>query len=415
MFTDRTTLVAGLFVLLVGAGVLAGTAAAQSQVTLTVSVVDQDGDPVSNVDISATWNDSAGGPVNETTRANGQALVDVPAGANVTLRVHDDEYVRNVPYVVEDAESESIEVAVSESATATVNAVNTDGEPATDARVRLYRDGNYVVDRNTGDDGAITTQAIEEGEYSVIITKPGFYRNLSTVVVSDGTTTTVEIREGSVLLEATVADDHFEEPRPIRDATVRVESDDRSGGTVPTLSDGTASVSVPVNDRYDVIVTKEGYETVEQRVRVRESEKSINVTIQRTPAIVLTPDNRQVVVDANVRLTVVDEYDNPVANATVTRNGTEVGRTDADGEITATVPTAGNVTFAASSGDLTTTTNVTVFRPGKETTTGGAATTPEQTETATATETTEGFGPGFTVALTMTALLAVAVLARRRR
>ncbi|GCF13807.1 hypothetical protein Harman_17420 [Haloarcula mannanilytica] len=413
MCTDRTTLVAGLFVLLVGAGVLAGTVAAQSQVTLTVSVVDQDGDPVSNVDISATWNDSAGGPVNETTRANGQALVDVPAGANVMFRIHDDEYVRNVPYVVEDAESESIEVAVSESATATVNAVNTDGEPATDARVRLYRDGNYVVDRNTGDDGAITTQPIEEGEYSVIVTKPGFYRNLTTVAVSGETTATVEIREGSVLLEATVADDHFEEPRPIRDATVRVESDDRSGGTVPTLSDGTASVSVPVNDRYDVIVTKDGYETVERRVTIGESGKSINVTIQRTPEITLTPDNRQVVVDANVRLTVVDEYDNPVVNATVTRNGTEVGQTDADGEITATVPTAGNVTFAASSGDLTATTNVTVFRPSEETTTGGAATTPEQTETAT--ETSDGSGPGFTVGLTMTALLAVAVLARRRR
>ncbi|MDS0220152.1 Ig-like domain-containing protein [Haloarcula sp. S1AR25-5A] len=413
MFTDRTTLIAGLFVLLVGAGVLAGTVAAQSQVTLTVTVVDQDGDPLSGIDITATWDDGAGGPANETTRANGQALVDVPGGANVSLQIDDDEYVRNVPYVVEDAESEPIEVAVSESATATVNAVNTNGEPATDARVRLYRDGNYVVDRNTGDDGAITTQRIEEGEYSVIVTKPGFYRNLSTVAVSDETTATVEIREGSVLLEATVADDHFDEPRPIRDATVRVESDDRSGGTVPTLADGTASVSVPVNDRYDVIVTKEGYETVEQQVRIRESAKSINVTIQRTPEIVLTPDNRQVIVDANVRLTVVDEYDNPVANATVTRNGTEVGQTDADGEITATVPTAGNVTFAASSGDLTTTTNVTVFRPGEETTTGGAATTPEQT--ATATETTDGSGPGFTVALTMAALLAVAVLARRRR
>jgi len=413
MFTYRATLGAGLFMLLVGVGVLSGAVAAQSQVTLTVTVVDQDGDPVSNVDISATWDDSAGGPVNETTRANGQALIDVPEGANVTLRVHDDEYVRNVPYVVEDAESESIEVAVSESATATVTAVNTDGEPATNARVRLYRDGNYVVDRNTGDDGTVTTRPIEEGEYSVIITKPGFYRNLTTVAVSDETTATVEIREGSVLLEATVADDRFEEPRPIRDATVRVESDDRSGGTVPTLSDGTASVSVPVNDRYDVIVTKEGYETVERRVTIGESEKSINVTIQRTPEITLTPDNRQVVVDANVRLTVVDEYDNPVANATVTRNGTEIGRTDPDGEITATVPTAGNITFTASSGDLTTTTNVSVFRPGEETTTGGAATTPEQT--ATETETTEGFGPGFTAALTLAAVLAVAVLASRRR
>jgi PGF-CTERM protein len=400
----------GLLTLLVGAGVVAGTAAAQSQVTLTVTVVDQDGDPLSGIDISATWNDGAGGPSNETTRANGQALIDVPEGANVTLQIHDDEYVRNVPYVVEDAETESIDVAVSESATATVNAVNGDGQPAENARIRLYRDGNYVVDMNAGSDGTITTRPVEEGEYSVIVTKPGFYRNLTTVPVSGETTTTVRIREGSVLLQATVVDDHFDDPRPIRGANLQVESDNGFDGTVPTLSDGTASVSVPVNDRYDVTVTKEGYETIERRVSVAEDEKSIDVEIQRTPEITLSPDNRQVVVDANVRLTVTDEYDEPVANATVTRNGTEVGQTDADGEITATVPTAGNVTFTATSGDLTTTTNVTAFRPDGETT-NGAATTPEQT----ATETTDGSGPGFTVALTMAALLVVAVLARRRR
>jgi PGF-CTERM protein len=410
MFDHRSALTIGLLTLLVGAGVVAGTAAAQSQVTLTVTVVDQDGDPLSGIDISATWNDGAGGPSNETTRANGQALIDVPEGANVTLQIHDDEYVRNVPYVVEDAETESIDVAVSESATATVNAVNGDGQPAENARIRLYRDGNYVVDMNAGSDGTITTRPVEEGEYSVIVTKPGFYRNLTTVPVSGETTTTVRIREGSVLLQATVVDDHFDDPRPIRGANLQVESDNGFDGTVPTLSDGTASVSVPVNDRYDVTVTKEGYETVERRVSVAEDEKSIDVEIQRTPEITLSPDNRQVVVDANVRLTVTDEYDEPVANATVTRNGTEVGQTDADGEITATVPTAGNVTFTATSGDLTTTTNVTAFRPDGETT-NGAATTPEQT----ATETTDGSGPGFTVALTMAALLVVAVLARRRR
>ncbi|WP_420182189.1 carboxypeptidase regulatory-like domain-containing protein [Haloarcula sp. KBTZ06] len=412
MLDHRTVLTIVMLALLVGSGAVAGTAAAQSQVTLTITVVDQDGDPLSGIDISATWDDGAGGPSNETTRASGQALIDVPEGANVSLRIDDDEYVRNVPYVVEDAEAESIEVAVSESATATVNAVKADGQPAENARIRLYRDGNYVVDMNAGSDGTITTQPVEEGEYSVIVTKPGFYRNLTTVPVSGETTTTVRIREGSVLLQAEVVDDHFDDPRPIRGANLQVESDNGFDGTVPTLSDGTASVSVPVNDRYDVTVTKEGYETVERRVSVAEDEKSIDVDIRRTPEITLSPDNRQVVVNATVGLTVTDEYDEPVPNATVSRNGTEVGQTDADGEITATVPTAGNVTFTATAADLTTTTNVTAFRPDGETT-NGAARAPEQTQTET--ETTDGSGPGFTVALTIAALLAVTALAHRRR
>ena len=412
MFVHRAVLAIVLVTLLAGVGMVAGTATAQSQVTLTVTVVDQDGDPLSGIDISVTWNDGAGGPTNETTRASGQALIDVPEGANVTLQIDDDEYVRNVPYVVENAETESIEVAVSESATATVNAVGADGQPAENARIRLYRDGNYVVDRTASDDGTITTQPVEEGEYSVIVTKPGFYRNLTTVSVSGETAATVRISEGSVLLQASVVDEQFNDSRPIRDATVRVESDSGFDGTVPTLSDGTASVSVPVNDRYDVTVTKEGYETVERRVSVAEEQKSIDVEIRRTPEITLTPDNRQVVVDANVRFTVTDEYDEPVANATVTRNGTEVGQTDADGEVTVTAPTAGNVTFTATAGDLTTTANVTAFRPGEETT-NGAARAPEQTQTET--ETSDESGPGFTVALTIVALLVVTALARRRR
>ncbi|WP_198560197.1 carboxypeptidase regulatory-like domain-containing protein [Haloarcula sp. Atlit-47R] len=411
MRCHRTVLPAVLLALLVGAGVVAGTAAGQSQVTLTVTVVDGDGDPLSGIDISATWDGGAGGPSNETTRANGQALIDVPEGADVMLQIDDGEYVRNVPYVVEDAEAESVEIMVSEAATATVSAVTADGQPAETARIRLYRDGNYVVDRNAGSDGTITTQPVEEGEYSVIVTKPGFYRNLTTVSVSGETTATVRISEGSVLLQAEVVDDHFNDSRPIRDATVQVESDNGFDGTVPTLSDGTASVSVPVNDRYALTVTKEGYETVERRVRVAEDETSVDVEIRRTPEITLTPDNRQVIVDANVRFTVTNEYDDPVANVTVSRNGTEVGETDADGEVTATVPTAGNVTFTATAGDLTTTTNVTAFRPDEEATTGGAATTPART----ATETTDGSGPGFTVAVTIAALVAVAVLARRRR
>ncbi|MBV0902111.1 carboxypeptidase regulatory-like domain-containing protein [Haloarcula salina] len=407
MAAYRDAFVVCLVALLVGT-TASGTVAAQSQVTLTVTVVDQDGDTISDVDISARWDDGAGGPVNETTRANGQALVDVPAGANVTIQIHDDRYVRNVPVEVVDAETQAVEVDVSESATATVRAVNADGDPVENPRIRLYRDGNYVVDRNAGGDGSVTTKPVEEGEYRVIVTKPGFYRNLTSVDVSGETSATIQLREGAVLLRASVADDYFDDPRPIRDATVSISSDNGFSGTVPTLSDGTASVSVPVNDRYDVTVTKDGYETVDRTVRVDESETAIDVAIQRTPALTLTPTNRRVVVGETVRLTVVDEYGEPVANATVSQGGSEVGLTDAEGELSATVPSAGNVTFTATADDLSATANVTGVSADGD---GGAA-TPAPTQEQTPTGTTDAGGPGFTAGLAALALLAAALLAR---
>lgn len=407
----RGVLVGCLVPLLLAAGVV-GTAAAQSQVTLTVTVVDQNGSTVSNVDISATW-EGGGGPVNETTRASGQALIDVPRGANVSLRVHDDRYVRNVPYVVTDASTRAVEVPVSRAATATVTVVDADGQPTENAQVRLYRDGNYVVDTRTGADGTVTTKRVEEGTYSVIATKPGFYRNLTRVQVSGETRTTVRIEEGSVLMTVSVVDRHFEDPKPIRDATVRLESPAGFSGTVPTLSDGTASFTVPVNDRYELTITKDGYETVEKRVAVGESDTSVDTAIRRTPEIDLRADNERVVVGETVRLRVRDEYGDPVANATISRGEEEVGTTDADGELTASVTSAGNVTFTATTADLTATTTVIGVDPGED---GTASPTPTATPTpATEPPTTAADGPGFTVGIAVVALLVVAVLALRRR
>ena len=51
-----------------------GGATAQEQTTVTVTVVDQAGDRVGDVDLTVVWNDGEGSE-NVTTRANGQVLV----------------------------------------------------------------------------------------------------------------------------------------------------------------------------------------------------------------------------------------------------------------------------------------------------------------------------------------------------
>ncbi|MFC6861954.1 carboxypeptidase-like regulatory domain-containing protein [Halomicroarcula sp. GCM10025817] len=405
---SQAATLAVLFLVAAGSTVaLSGAATAQSQVTLTVTVVDQDGDPLSNIDISARWD--GGGPVNETTRANGQALVDVPEGATVQIAVHDDEYVRNVPLTVEDASARSVEVDVSPAATATVSVVGSDGSPVEDARVRLFTDGNYVTDQRTGSDGTVTSPPIEVGTYTVIATKAGFFRNMTRATFVGENETSITLAEGSVLVTFSVVDEHFDPPEPMREARIAVGD----VGSVQTLSDGEATISVPVNDRYDVRITKDGYQTFEQRLAIQESETTVNVSISRTPRIDLTPANERVVVGESVALTVTDEYGEAVPNATVSRGEEMVGTTDAAGDITATVPTAGNVTFSAENGSLRTTVTVEGVQPG-------GADTPTETATATPTEqaTTDSTGvagPGFTPAAALVALaLAVAFLARRR-
>lgn len=58
----------------------------------------------------------------------------------MSITVDDDQYVRNEPYILQDASSESITVPTAEGGTATVEVADSTG--AVDrAIVQLYRDG----------------------------------------------------------------------------------------------------------------------------------------------------------------------------------------------------------------------------------------------------------------------------------
>lgn len=413
MFRIRSTLALLVVGLLVSAGAV-GTAGGQSsdQVTLTVTVVDSDGESLGNIDMMASWDANGGGSVNETTRSNGQVLVDVPAGSSVTITVQDDQYVRNEPFVVEDASSESVEVPVTEAGTATVDVVDEDGAVG-NAIVQMTKSGTTVANVRTGSDGRHATGMIEQGTYTLTVWKNGYLRNRTQVTVDGDVTREIEIEQASRLVTFSVTDDHFEEPRPVGEATISV-----AGNTITTLSNGEATIQLPVNNNYDVEVTKDGYETVSQSVRVRESEVSQNVSIRRTDAISIEPDQSQVVVGQSVRVTVTDEYGEVVENASIAVGGQTAGETDADGQAVVPIDSAGEIEIEATSGDLGATATVEGVDPDAEEETSEAANatvTSATTEPATTTEPTSLTGPGFTgLGALLAVLLAVALLARRR-
>src|SRR6056297_3083279 len=77
---------------------------AADQTTLTVEVVDDDGDPVGGIAVEATWEvGDETETATATTASNGKVFLDVEAGADVELTVDDETYVRNRPLSVEDA------------------------------------------------------------------------------------------------------------------------------------------------------------------------------------------------------------------------------------------------------------------------------------------------------------------------
>lgn len=394
--------------LLLLAPATAATATAQSteQVTLTVSVVDPDGDPVSNAELTVTWKN---GSTTGTTTTNGKVFVDADRGANVTIELSHPEYIRNHPFVVRNATEQDVTVPAYRQGQLSV-AVADDSGGVADARVILRKNGRIVSQASTDEGGTFTSEPIEQGTYSVGVLKPGYIRNSTTVDVGASNRTRVSLERGTVTLAVTVRDAHFSPPRPVENATVRVDS----VGQLRTFDGGEASVRVPVNTDLLLTVEKQGYNDVTERVRIQESDRRVNVSTNRTPTVSLEPMNTRLVAGERLGVTVVDEYADPVEGATVTLDGEPAGTTDADGRAAVTVANPGNHTVAATVDGLESS-PVTVRAISE----GGATVTPTATATATPTETTTGSGsstPGFTP---LTAVLAIAVslaiLALRRR
>ena len=104
-----------------GAGLYADAGAGiDDPVPLSITVVDGDGEPVSNAELTVIWADNQ---IVEKTRANGRPHVDVPAGADVEIRVDHPEYTRNRSFTPTDATSRAVEVPVALSVVAELTVI----------------------------------------------------------------------------------------------------------------------------------------------------------------------------------------------------------------------------------------------------------------------------------------------------
>jgi PGF-CTERM protein len=382
------------------AGAVGGVAAqSQTQVTLTVSVVDQSDASIGGATVLVSWD---GGERTATTASNGRAFVDVPEGEDVELDIDHEDYIRNHPLEVDDATEQDVTLDVSEKGRSTVRVTNGDDGALADARIEFQRDGRTAVSGQTSDNGGFSTGVIEQGQYEVSVVKPGYFRVVRTERVGRLTPKEFTLERGTVPLEVRVTDDHFTPSRPVEDVRVSVSADNFDASV--RTSGGTASLSVPVNTRYNVTTSKGDYVSTSRLVSIDESGRQINTTVQRVATLTVEPQNNRVVVGETTRVRVLNAYGETVEGATVTKNGEEVGETDASGELVVTIESAGDQEFVATNGDIESSGQII---EGVE---SGPQMTATDEPTATA---TEGDGPGFGIAVAVMALLTLGVLFRR--
>ncbi len=389
----------GIILVVAALGPAAVGTAAADDVTLTVSVETAAGSDVSGAELTASWD---GGSVTETTRANGQALIDVPQGADVTIEVAHDRYVRNQPVTVSNAQSEDVRIEVARRGSATITVQGPEG-PISGASVRFISDGQNARTIDTNSDGMVQTGPIEQGFYTVAISKSGYYQERISVNVETDTNRVIRLQRGRVQVTVSAQDDHFSPPETIENATVAIEP---IGVSLVTLNDGQAQTTLPINSNFDVTVSKPGYEPVTRNLPVGRDDTTLTVAINREPSVSLDTGSRRIVVGEPVQVTATDEYGDPIPDLGLAVNGTVIARTGPDGEADVPVESAGNVTITASVDGAEDSVTVEGVRSGgQQVATGNAS----------ASETDGGLGPGVGP---LGALLAIALgagLRARRR
>ncbi|MEF8899717.1 MAG: PGF-CTERM sorting domain-containing protein [Halovenus sp.] len=395
----------GVGVLVLAAVAVGGVAAQeQGQITVEVNLVDQNGNGVGEAELTATWE---GGENVATTTSGGLALLEVEEGADVEISVDHPRYVRNQPYVLSDVTVPSeedrlqVEIPVSLSGTASIVVKDADG-PVEDVRVRVredFGDQTRVQTLETSPNGVAETDELERGQYTVTTSIPRYFDAERTLAIDENRVSeSITIERGFVDLTVEVTDDHFDPPQALPDATVEIEDD-----TFSTRGDGTRTVDVAVNDRFEVTVSRDGYESVTETISIAESPRTLDVSIQRTPELNIESSQERIVIGESTTVTVTNAYDEPVPGATVSLDGTELGETDSNGEFDVEISEAGERTISVSGDGVSSSVTVEGIDPDAD-----------DDEQPAESEGTDSIGPGFGVVATLVAVLAIALLAGRR-
>jgi PGF-CTERM protein len=380
-------------------------AAAQGDtVTMTVTVQDQQGNNISGATVTGSWD---GGSTNGRTAGNGKVFLDVPQGSQVQMTVEHPGYVRNQPVVIANATAREYSLPVFRKGSLRLTLEDSTG-PLSQARVIVRKGDVTVLDRTTNAQGVVDTGPVEYGNYTATVMKPGYPRTRETFTVDGTVEEAIRVDSASVAVEFVLRDDHFDPPRPVADATV-VLNDDSARAT--TLSNGRVEASVPVNTDVTYVIRKEGYRERSGSFRVAEEPRTVNLTVQRIPALSIERSNERVVVGESVTVTVRNQYEEPVADVAVSLDGAGVGRTDSNGQLRVPVESAGEHTISVQRDQAAARTTVEGVEgaTASPTPTASPAEEPEP-------ETEEPIGistPGFGPVAAALALVALALLARR--
>ncbi|WP_254524597.1 carboxypeptidase-like regulatory domain-containing protein [Natrinema caseinilyticum] len=217
-------------------------------------------------------------------------------------------------------------------------------------------DDRAAATGTTDGDGVFAVTGLETGYYDVVVRKPGFYEESTTVDLETADGTTIDIDPGTAEVTFTVTDGYLDQSLEV---DVTILKDGERDSTVSTNQNGQRSIDLAVNTEYSVRIEREGYGEHERKLTVNETDTSRTYQIERTPSLSLEVTNDRIILGETVGVTVTDEYGDPVDGTSVRIDGTDVATTDAAGMAAVPIEAAGSLDLTAAV-DGTTSNAVTV-------------------------------------------------------
>jgi PGF-CTERM protein len=329
-----------IVVVVLTAGLLAvvgvGGAGAQEDVTLDITVVNQDGEGIEGAKLTVSWD---GGNTTDVTLGGGGRRMVAPAGTDVAIEVTHEDYIRNRVFTYttpSGTDTDDVEITVSRRGAVQATVQDTAGNPIEGAAVTLRDAQGEVTSVETDADGTVRTPDVERDEYELLVEKPGYLIHNRTIDISALRPAEVELQQGIVDVTFNVTDDHFDPPRALEDAQIRVGAD-----VITTRASGERTTNLLVNQEYNVTITKEGYSGLERTLSVGEEDLRVEESIQRLPELNLEVESDRRLVGNTVGVVVTDEYGDGIGEVAVRLDGSQVTTTDQNGEAAVEITSEG--------------------------------------------------------------------------
>lgn len=329
-----------IVVVVLTAGLLAvvgvGGAGAQEDVTLDITVVNQDGEGIEGAELTVSWD---GGNTTDVTLGGGGRRMVAPAGTDVAIEVTHEDYIRNRVFTYttpSGTDTDDVEITVSRRGAVQATVQDTAGNPIEGAAVTLRDAQGEVTSVETDADGTVRTPDVERDEYELFVEKPGYLIHNRTIDISALQPAEVELQQGIVDVTFNVTDDHFDPPRALEGAQIEVGED-----VITTRASGERTTNVLVNQEYNVTITKEGYRGLERMLSVGEEDLRVEESIRRLPELNLEVESDRRLVGNTVGVVVTDEYSEGISGVAVRLDGSQVTTTDQNGEAAVEITSEG--------------------------------------------------------------------------